>query len=134
VAMAMGATVEVNVTANRYVSMVPNQTLAQVYRRNAEALGLEPVSPRITGSGGSSDMGNVSRVVPSIHPFLKSRLSGGGHTREAAEGSVSEFGLGTIPVGANVLAMTAIDIFTGAADVAAMREELKASLAGSATP
>jgi hypothetical protein len=30
--------------------------------------------------------------------------------------------------------MTAIDIFTGAADVAAMREELKASLAESATP
>jgi amidohydrolase len=134
VAMAMGATVEVNVTANRYVSMVPNQTLAQVYRRNAEALGLEPLSPRITGSGGSSDMGNVSRVVPSIHPFLKSRLSGGGHTREAAEASLTEFGLGTIPVGANVLAMTAIDIFTGAADVAAMREELQASIAEPTMP
>jgi amidohydrolase len=129
VAMAMGATVEVNVTANRYVSMVPSQTLAQAYRKNAEALGLSPESPRITGSGGSSDMGNVSRVVPSIHPFLMSRLSGGSHTRAAAEQSVSEFGLSTVTVGAKTLAMTAIDVFTGAVDVTAMRTELEASLA-----
>lgn len=130
VAMAMGATVEVNVTANRYVSMIPNQTLAQTHRANLEALGLDPFSPRShrPGSGGASDMGNVSRVVPSIHPFMRSRVTGGGHTLEAAEASRSEFGLGTVTLGAKALAMTAIDIFTGVADVEAMREELDRSL------
>lgn len=127
-AMAIGATVDVNVTANRYVSMIPNQTLATVYRKNLEGLGLEPLSPRITGSGGASDMGNVSRVVPSIHPFLKSRLAGGSHTLEAAEQSVGEFGLGTVSIGAKALALTAIDIFTGVADVEAMKAELERSL------
>jgi len=127
-AMAMGATVDVNVTASRYVSMVANQTLAETYRKNLEALGLEPISPRITGSGGASDMGNVSRVVPSIHPFLKSRLSGGSHTLEAARQSVGEFGLGTVSVGAKALALTAIDIFAGVADVEAMKEELEQSV------
>ncbi|TVS18447.1 MAG: hypothetical protein EA417_03340 [Gammaproteobacteria bacterium] len=131
IAMAMGATVDVNVTANRYVSMIPNQTLAQSHRANLEALGLEPFSPRMhrPGSGGASDMGNVSRVVPSIHPFMRSRVTGGGHTLEAAEGSRSEFGLGTVTLGAKALAMTAIDIFTGEADVEAMRDELDRALA-----
>ena len=128
VAMAMGTTVDVNVTANRYVSMIPNQTLAQAHRSNLEALGVEPFTFESTGSGGSSDMGNVSRVVPSIHPFMRSRVTGGGHTLEAAEASRSEFGLGTVTLGAKALAMTAIDIFSGVADVEAMREELDRSL------
>lgn len=127
-AMAIGASVDVNVTANRYVSMMPNQTLAKAYRKNLESLGLEPASPQITGSGGASDMGNVSRVVPSIHPFLESRLAGGSHTLEAAEQSVSEFGLGTVTTGAKALAFTAIDIFTGVADVEAMKAELDRTL------
>ncbi len=127
-AMAIGASVDVNVTANRYVSMIPNQTLASTYRKNLEALGLESLSPHITGSGGASDMGNVSRVVPSIHPFLKSRLAGGSHTLDAAKQSVSEFGLGTVSVGAKALAFTAIDIFSDVADVEAMKEELERSL------
>lgn len=127
-ALAMGATVDVNVTANRYVSMIPNQTLAQTYRENLEALGLEPSTPRITGSGGASDMGNVSRLVPSIHPFLRSREAGSGHTLEAAQATTGEFALSTITVGAKALAMTAIDIFTGRVDVQAMQEELDRSI------
>lgn len=127
-AEAIGATVDINVTANRYIPMVPNQTLAKAFRGNLEDLGLEPVTPRITGSGGASDMGNVSQIVPSIHPFLKSRLTGGGHTLEAAQQTTGDYSMGTISVGAKALAMTAIDIFTGQADVKAMREELEQSL------
>lgn len=131
VAMAVGATVDVNVTANRYVSMITNDALAKAYRSNLETLGLDPLSPRNIrpGSGGASDMGNVSRIVPSIHPFLQSRRRGGGHTLEAARQSVDEFGLSMVTMGAKALAMTAIDIFTGAADIQTMQEELNRSLA-----
>lgn len=128
-AKAIGATVDINVTANRYIPMIPNQTLAKSFRGNLEALGQNPVTPKITGSGGASDMGNVSQVVPSIHPFLKSRLAGGGHTQEAADQTLQDYSMGTISLGAKALAFTAIDVFTGDVDVKAMKKELQQALA-----
>ncbi len=128
-AKAIGATVDINVTANRYIPMIPNQTLAKSFRGNLEALGQSPVTPKITGSGGASDMGNVSQLVPAIHPFLASRLTGGGHTQEAADQTLQDYSMGTISLGAKALAFTAIDIFTGAVDVKAMKKELQQALA-----
>lgn len=52
--------------------MIHNAPLAEIYRRNAEALGrsfadLGPLRDRIAAS---TDMGNVSLQIPSIHPAI----------------------------------------------------------------
>ncbi|KAG8201514.1 hypothetical protein JTE90_011189 [Oedothorax gibbosus] len=53
-----------------YMGMVTNETLAKTFRKYAESKGITFVhdDPRICESAVSSDMGNVSLVVPSIHP------------------------------------------------------------------
>ena len=66
-ALATGASVDVSLDV-AYSDMRHDHELASLYRRQAEALGRtfsdEPAMPV------STDMGNVSHVVPSIHPFI----------------------------------------------------------------
>ena len=47
--------------------MKNNKTMVEIYRRNAESLGRSFFEMKDLTSG-SSDMGNVSQLVPSIHP------------------------------------------------------------------
>ena len=53
----------------KYAEMRHDPVLAAAYRRNAEALGrtFKPFDPRASGS---TDMGNVSLAIPSIHPAI----------------------------------------------------------------
>ncbi|MFW9804916.1 MAG: amidohydrolase, partial [Candidatus Thorarchaeota archaeon] len=65
------------------------------------------------GSGGSSDIGNVSQVVPAIHPYISiCDKNVAGHSKEFAEASVSERGNNVMLSAAKALAMTAIDLLT----------------------
>ncbi len=64
-----------------YYNMVQNPTLSSLYEQNALALGLEFPSDVIPSSG-STDMGNVSHVVPSIHPHFGVGQAVKIHTRE----------------------------------------------------
>ena len=63
--------------------------MAEVYQKNAESLGM--VFDRMEGAkGGSTDMGDVSHTVPSIHPYYRIEAHGVNHTKEftvAAGGS-----------------------------------------------
>jgi metal-dependent amidase/aminoacylase/carboxypeptidase family protein len=62
---------------------------------------------------GSSDMGNVSQVVPSIHPCVVIVDSGtGGHTHEFAVAAASERGHEALMRSAKAMALTAVDLLT----------------------
>lgn len=72
-ALATGCQLEVVGGTKPYAHMVHDKELARLYQANAETLGrefrnVEQEFPRFTPS---SDMGNVSQVVPSIHPYIK---------------------------------------------------------------
>jgi amidohydrolase len=71
-ATAAGCTWEHRVTMRTYADMVDNPVLLDRFAAHAEALGRTLADPRLTGTPvvGSTDMGNVSRLVPSIHPVL----------------------------------------------------------------
>ena len=64
---------------NPYFNVITNKTIANVYERNARQLGVEfTQDPKILSSTtGSTDMGNVSHVVPAIHPHFY--IGGGKH-------------------------------------------------------
>jgi len=121
-AAASGASVEVRATDLDYSDLVTNQVLAALYTAN-----LERVGRRVAASGavtGSTDMGNISKIVPSIHPMLAiAPPEVALHTREFAEWAVSERGDRGVIDGAKLLAMTALDILADPALREAMTVE-----------
>ena len=63
-----------------YDSVVSNEPLAALYVANAASCGRLPQQPAAdTQVLGSTDMGNVSRQVPAIHPMIKVAPEGGVH-------------------------------------------------------
>jgi amidohydrolase len=69
-ARGSGCEVEINWAKVDYLDLNTNWPLARVFRRHGEALGREFYEPEQLGGAGSTDMGNVSHRVPSIHPML----------------------------------------------------------------
>ena len=70
-AVATGATLDIGGQRHPYAQLHHDPDIAAAYRRNAEALGRvfpDPTAP--SRPGGSTDMGNVSLALPSIHPMI----------------------------------------------------------------
>jgi amidohydrolase len=57
-------------TEHPYAPLDPDPALAALWDRNLTDRGRTIVDPPTPGAGGSTDMGNVSQVVPSIHPVI----------------------------------------------------------------
>ncbi len=68
-ALATGSRLEVVGDVEPYAEMRHDHDLSAAYQRNAEALG-RTFPERLDRGAGSTDMGNVSLAVPSIHPTL----------------------------------------------------------------
>jgi len=110
--------------ASRYKAMRSNQTLAEVYRANIEALGRKVVDPGSHRPMGSTDMGNVSALVPAIHPTIAIAPPDISiHTVEFRETAASEAGHQGLLDSAKALAMTAVDVLVDADLRRRMREE-----------
>jgi amidohydrolase len=68
-ALATGATLELTADPNPYSEMRHDHDLSALYQRNAEALGRSFLD-KIDRGAGSTDMGNISLALPSIHPTI----------------------------------------------------------------
>jgi amidohydrolase len=86
-ALATGTTVEIAETAPAYEPLNTSAVLAELAGPAFAAVGREPIADPV--AGGSSDMGNVSQILPAIHPYICVRPGLSLHTRdfEAAAGS-----------------------------------------------
>ena len=94
-----------------YEQRVSNEGLVEVFRDNLTALGLEYELPSADAGVGSSDIGNVSQLVPAIHPYLAICEKGiGGHTPQFAEAAASERADQLVATGSILLAWTAADV------------------------
>jgi metal-dependent amidase/aminoacylase/carboxypeptidase family protein len=105
--------------------MVTNNSLAALYIANAGALGRDVRAPspnrRVVGS---TDMGNISHLVPSIHPMIASAQAGTSiHTEDFARESKGRLADQAVIDGAKAMAMTAIDYWTSTQAQSAIREE-----------
>ncbi|HTQ57809.1 MAG TPA: M20 family metallopeptidase [Bryobacteraceae bacterium] len=71
-AIATGAQMAIAGGDKPYAEMRHDETMASFYRRNSEALGrsFPNLGEWETRPTGSTDMGNVSRAMPSIHPMI----------------------------------------------------------------
>ena len=100
-----------------------NAPLAEAFAANAQALGRTMLPRRHGDTHGSTDMGNVTSVVPGIHPFLS--ITEGpvpGHSIDFAAAAATPRALDTMHVAAKALAMTAIDVLADGALVSRARE------------
>ena len=88
-----------------YLPLAPSAPLADVFAANTEEL-LGADSVKRTGfSGGSTDMGDLSHLIPSIHPYVGG-ISGSAHARTF---KVADLDMVTV-IPAKILAMTAVDL------------------------
>ena len=114
---AMASGVEVSIVVREgYKDMINNLPLARRFGAHLEALGRAPreTDPRV--GAGSTDMGDVSHAVPSIHPWLGIVDAGTAlcHTHPFAEAAVSDRGLDAAVIAAKALARTAIELLADA--------------------
>jgi amidohydrolase len=110
-ALATGARVEFDEPTYYYDAMLPNPILADLVEANMTAIGIEVRPPLPNERMGSSDMGNVSQVVPALHPYIAICPEDvAGHSVEFREASASPAGHQGMLQAAKVMAMTAVDL------------------------
>jgi amidohydrolase len=116
-ALATGAQLEVFGSRPPYAQVQHDPAMAALYRRNAEVLGrvFPDMGEAQQRSGGSTDMGNVSLALPSIHPAIGIHsLPAVNHQPEFTAHCITEAADQAISDGALAMAWTAIDIATDA--------------------
>jgi amidohydrolase len=114
-ALATGAKLEIRGGDKPYAEMRHDETLAELYRRNAMALGrsFPDLGEWKTRATGSTDMGNVSLVIPSIHPMIGiDSLPAVNHQPEFTQHCVTEQADKALADGALAMAWTCIDLAT----------------------
>jgi amidohydrolase len=114
-ALATGAHMEIFGSRPPYAQVCHDPAMAALYRRNAEALGRVFPDAGEAGqrSGGSTDMGNVSLALPSIHPAIGiNSLPAVNHQPEFTAHCITADADHAIVDGALAMAWTAIDIAT----------------------
>ena len=110
-ATASGARLEYKWGDIRYAPMRNNLTLAQLFRENMQSLGRKVRLDDTHQRFGSTDMGNVSQLVPSIHPYVAIAPEGVLiHSPQFALAAASEAGIHGLLDAAKALAMTVIDL------------------------
>jgi amidohydrolase len=108
-AMAVGGKVNIQ-TIPGYLPLRQSQALADVFRSNAMALVGEENVGRVEHRTGSTDMGDVSHLMPVIHPYVGG-ATGLGH---GADYLVQDYGVAVIAA-AKALASTVVDILADGA-------------------
>ena len=69
-ATATGATLKYQWADMRYAAMRNNMAMAKMFRKNFQGLGHSILLGDISGSTGSTDVGNVSTITPAIQPYV----------------------------------------------------------------
>jgi metal-dependent amidase/aminoacylase/carboxypeptidase family protein len=111
-AQASGCDLELEYTGKPYIYLITNPITAQIFAANSIALGRDmPTQAELdTPTAASSDMGNVSHVVPSIHPSVAIETDSVNHQPEFAAATITASGERAIRDGALAMAHTIIDM------------------------
>jgi len=109
-ARATGATLTVVQGDTVYEPLKRNQTLLDLFAANMATVGLAEGAP-IPDRLGSSDVGNVSQVIPTIQPMIGIAPTGMAiHTREFAAAAVEPLARTGMLAAAKTMALTVVDL------------------------
>ncbi len=110
-ALMTGTKVSIKEIAKPYDNMVQHSGLNKCFDHHAKRLNRTLNSEESEGAG-STDMGNISHVMPSLHAFLAIDDEAKPHTHEFAQAARSERGDNCVVDGATILASIGLDIFS----------------------
>ncbi len=122
-AMATGARLE-HRWGEVYAPMKNNAALAKLFAQNLESLGrkVELFEPRF--GFGSTDMGNVSQIIPAIHPTIAIAPPNALlHSADFALAAASKSGHQGLLDSAKAMAMTVVDLLSEPEALAMVKEE-----------
>ncbi|MFQ5735278.1 MAG: M20 family metallopeptidase [Thermodesulfobacteriota bacterium] len=122
-ALATGCSLEAEEAGEMNAPMKLNHSFSDVYRGALNMLGLEEAVQPADRNVGSSDIGNVSRVVPAIHPHVPMRPGINIHTHGFADATVTPDGHRALMEGVKCLGLTAIDLFADPGKLDRIKEE-----------
>jgi len=117
-AMATGCKCNITKRGRGCLDIRVNRELSRLFHANFESIGIE-VMPR-GDSMGSTDVGNVSHVVPTIQAYVGIGVKAL-HSVEFREAAISPIGDDAVIAGAKVMALTAADILSDEAVLAEIR-------------
>ncbi|KAL3882775.1 hypothetical protein ACJMK2_029082 [Sinanodonta woodiana] len=123
---------EINWSTRPNLNVVNNMTIVNLYRTNAVSVGVDfekygvPEGSNIPT--GSTDMGNVSHVVPSIHPMFYIGSTSVNHTRDFTGASGDPIAQPFTLAQGKALAMTALDILSNPAIVGKAKDEFNTTV------
>jgi len=123
-ATASGARLEYKWGGRRYAPLRNNLTLARLFQQNMESLGHRVELYPPSNAFGSTDMGNVSQLVPSIHPTVAiAPTEVVIHSPQFALAAASEAGINGLLDAAKALATTVVDLLANPEVVIKVKEE-----------
>lgn len=112
-ALAVGATVDVT-TLPGYLPLAPDSNLTAIHRANAEALVGGDRVHEYGRRGGSTDMGDLTQIMPGIHPYVG---GASGRSNHAEDMIVDDYNLAVLDAG-KAMAMTVVDLLSDGASEA----------------
>ncbi|MGG1575734.1 M20 family metallopeptidase [Fictibacillus sp. NRS-1165] len=122
-ALATGAKLNVIAFQNQVDNLLLNRSFDKVFQEQLESLGAQVDISHRSGLG-STDAGNISQVVPTIHPYLQIGPDHiVGHTEEFREAAKSEQGDQALILGAKALALTGFQLLSNGEVLAGIKKE-----------
>ena len=109
-ALATGCYLQVNEDERVLAPLKLNYSFSALYSAQLRILGLPEASAPVDKNKGSSDIGNVSHVVPTIHPHVPIGDNIHIHSSDFAAATISAQGKSATLEGATALALTAVDL------------------------
>jgi len=122
-AKATGCTLKLTQHDSVYEPMKSSRVMLDLFAANMKTVGLAE-GPAIPDRLGSSDIGNVSQVIPAIQPMIGIAPTGMAiHTREFADAAVKPLARAGMVAAAKTMALTTLDLLADPARVKAAKEE-----------
>jgi amidohydrolase len=126
-AKAAGCSLKVTQHDSVYEPMKSSRVMLDLFAANMATVGLREGTP-IPDRLGSSDIGNVSQVIPAIQPMVAIAPTGMAiHTRDFAEAAVQPLARAGMLAAAKTMALTAFDLLAEPARVKAAKDEFARS-------
>ncbi|WP_298436239.1 M20 family metallopeptidase [Geobacter sp.] len=125
-ATATGCRLQVEDDPRVLAPLKVNRAFSALYSAQLAYLGLQESDAPADKNRGSSDIGNVSQIVPTIHPHVPIGDGIQIHSEEFARATVSEQGRAAVAEGAAALALTAVELVLRPE----MREKIRAEFDG----
>jgi len=126
-AKATGCTLKITQHDSVYEPMKSSRVMLDLFAANMKTAGLTEGAP-IPDRLGSSDIGNVSQVIPAIQPMVAIAPTGMAiHTRDFADAAVKPLARAGMVAAAKTMALTTLDLLAEPARVKAAKDEFAKS-------